>query len=387
MPRELPKSWSYLHEGWNTSARTPVTSAIETAVSGDAKSVTFKLFSDGLKAQQSTTPNPASASSNPNAKKQKKNNNKGKGAASRPLRLNLPENFDVQVHKIAALSDRFNVHHDGNGTHKLYGEPVIYKPAKQELDHIMDVIKKVVADPAASNLSTSDIYRKYIVTDESLGSYRGDDWDQWFLEKLNRIKQQPTPSLPSARMSRVEPLDRDDVITQELKKHGVRNPEIITFIADLSRLVRDDTRSPFLLVDQWRRILALCSSHWIPPPLWWCVGSTLVGDNLLGMTRPCKEGGVFMPATCLENWDMILILQLLESNVFPDFVREAARKVKKYPRTDLAHERFDCDWHRDWTCMADLLNALDCSSAAAELREFCEPKTHTSDGGESFGFE
>ena len=102
-----------------------------------------------------------------------------------------------------------------------------------------------------------------------------------------------------------------------------------------------------------------------------------------------------MAATCLENWDIFTLLKLLQSNIFPDTVRKAAYNVKKYTRTDLAHERFDCDFRRDWGSMADLLNAfkyytsidlVDCSSAAAELRKFCEPKTHNSDGGESCGF-
>merc|ERR1712048_408208 len=35
MPREIPKSWTYLQEGWNTHARAPVTEAIEAAVAGD----------------------------------------------------------------------------------------------------------------------------------------------------------------------------------------------------------------------------------------------------------------------------------------------------------------------------------------------------------------
>merc|ERR1712032_934964 len=49
MPRELPKSWGYLQYGWNTCARTPVASAIESITGGDDGSVTFHLFGDGKK--------------------------------------------------------------------------------------------------------------------------------------------------------------------------------------------------------------------------------------------------------------------------------------------------------------------------------------------------
>ena len=55
LPREIPKSWTYLHEGWNTIARTPVTSAIEAAITGDNSTVSaeFHLFGRSLK--KSTT--------------------------------------------------------------------------------------------------------------------------------------------------------------------------------------------------------------------------------------------------------------------------------------------------------------------------------------------
>ena len=312
--------------------------------------------------------------------------NKGKTAVARSLHLELPERFDGQVDKVAAVADHFTLHYDPNEATTLYREPVTYTPSRQELDKITDVLNKVIADPATSGLSVSEIHRNYIATNTSLGAYKGKAWNQYFVEELNRIRHQPTPPLPRPSLSTVDPADKGALIRQEFKKHGVCNAELITFVTDLSRLVRDDTRSVFLLVDQWRRVLKVSSSHWCPPPLWWCVGSTLVGDNLIGMTRPCKEGSAVMAATCLENWDIFTLLKLLQSNIFPDTVRKAAYNVKKYTRTDLAHERFDCDFRRDWGSMADLLNALDCPSAAAELREFCEPKTHNSDGGESCGF-
>merc|ERR1712032_541831 len=49
MPRETPKSWSYIQHAWNTCARTPVASAIESIADGDQNSVTLHLFGDGTK--------------------------------------------------------------------------------------------------------------------------------------------------------------------------------------------------------------------------------------------------------------------------------------------------------------------------------------------------
>ena len=49
MPSELPKSWDYVHYAWNTFARTPVASAIESITGGDESSITFRLFGDGSK--------------------------------------------------------------------------------------------------------------------------------------------------------------------------------------------------------------------------------------------------------------------------------------------------------------------------------------------------
>ena len=59
-----------------------------------------------------------------------------------------------------------------------------------------------------------------------------------------------------------------------------------------------------------------------------------------------------------------------------DKVYNAAGNILKYTRNDLAHERFDCDWVRDWSCMEELLTALGCSSAADSLRKFCKSKSH-----------
>ena len=91
-----------------------------------------------------------------------------------------------------------------------------------------------------------------------------------------------------------------------------------------------------------------------------------------------------VPATCLENWDMFTLLKSLQTNVVTDTVKHAAGKILMYTRNDLAHERFDCDWARDWRCMEELLTALGCSSAADDLRKFCEPlnKSHCDKEGD-----
>ena len=107
-----------------------------------------------------------------------------------------------------------------------------------------------------------------------------------------------------------------------------------------------------------------------------------MGDNLLGMTRR-YEGDVAIPATCLQNWDMLPLLKLMQCDIFPDKVNKAVDKVAKYTRNDLAHERFDCDWCRDWWCMEELLKALGCSKAGNDLRKFCGPlnKSYCDNGG------
>ena len=300
MPCEVPKSWYYLQGAWNTSARTPVTSAIESVTGGDETSVTLRLFGDG-------------------AKKKKK---KKKGRST--VRLAIPDDFDVRVHRVAALVDHFNSNY---GTPALYDEAVSFQRSQHELERLVQV-------PASVGLSAE------------------------------------------------VPPDNESMLKQELRSKGVMDAEMIRFVVALSSLV-EYQRNPDVLVNQWRSVIKTCSSHWYPPPLWWCVASTLVGDNLLGMTRQ-YEGGVVVPATCLENWDMFTLLKLLQTNVFPDKVNNAAEKILKYTRNDLAHERFDCDWVRDWYCMEELLTTLGCSIEADKLRKFCEPKSHNANPGDTY---
>ena len=133
MPRELPKSWSYLQHAWNNYARTAVASAIEAAVeAGDNKCVTFRLFADGSK------------------KKRKKKKNK----MSSSLRLLLPDDFDIRVHRIAALVNHFTLYH-AKQPGKLYTETVKYHPMGRELDYITTSLAELIADPNTSDLSAA----------------------------------------------------------------------------------------------------------------------------------------------------------------------------------------------------------------------------------------
>ena len=119
MPREVPKSWDYLQYGWNTCARTPVASAIESITDGDENSVIFHLFGDGAK-EKSTR------------KKKKKKTKKGRSA----VRLVLPQHFDAQVNKVAALVDHFA---NNRGTPKLYDNAVTYHASKYERERTLQV--------------------------------------------------------------------------------------------------------------------------------------------------------------------------------------------------------------------------------------------------------
>ena len=358
MPREVFKSWTYTQTAWNSCARTPVTHAIESAVGGDDKSVTFNLFGDG-----------------------RKNTKKNKKQKKQTLRLDLPDSFDSQVHRVAGLVTHFTSHLDNNDSSKCYDDPVQYTPSACELKHIDDVLMKAVADPASSGLSAAEMYQVHIVDGGLLGEYGGSDWAQWLTTQLERIRLECPPPVPSPSASKTDSSTRDIVQKQQSDAQQINDPAMVRFLEDMSALAGPTTRSPRALLGQWMKVLTTCSSHWCPPQLWWCVATTMTGANLDGMTRPCKESGVPIPSLSLKNWDMFSVLQLLESDVFSAKVHAIVRRVIKYTRTDLAHERFDADWVRDCECMAELLDALRRPGAAVELRKFCDRQKHTTDGG------
>ena len=351
MPREVSKSWTYTQQAWNSCARTPVASAIESTIGGDDKSVTFCLFGDG---------------------------SKSKAKKKQTLRLELPDTFDAQAHKVGALVNHFTCHDTSD---KCYNDPVQYTPSPNELEQINAVLVQAVADAGSSNLSSLGIYRKCIVAGGLLGEYRGSEWEKWFIAQLDRILLESSLSLPPPSSSKADPIAGAVNVRKHLHKQGIHDPAMVRFVVDLSALAGHN-RSPCALVEQWIKVLTTCSSHWCPPQLWWCVATTLVGTNLDGMTRPCKESRVPIPSTLLQNWDMLSLLQLLESHAFAQKVRMAVRRVQQYVRTDLAHERFDADWVRDCECMAELLESLVRPRAAAKLRAFCGRRKHTTDGGE-----
>ena len=340
MPREIPKSWTYISHAWNKFARTPVTSTIENAKGGDEPgSVTFHLYGDG------------------------KGSKKNKKAS---VHLRLPKSLDNDMYKVAALVKHFTLH--ATNRDELYGS-VNHEPEKPEVVHILRLLQDVVDGLPTKGLFVHEIYRDHVKTNPAFAAYTGPEWENWFTKKLERRlllgvepRNDPTPGSP------------------QTAGKVISGANMIRFLQDLSTLVGTSTESSALL-KQWISTLETCSSHWCPPPFWWCLATLLVGSNLDGMTRSL-DGDVPVAATCLENWDMFPLLKLLQSNIFPKEVIQAAWQVQIYTRTDMAHERFDCNWRRDWICLADLLDSLGCSSEADGLRKHCEPKFHTDDGGE-----
>ena len=106
----------------------------------------------------------------------------------------------------------------------------------------------------------------------------------------------------------------------------------------------------------------------------------LSGERMDSITRVFGNS-VEVPATCVENWDMLAVIHLLQSNVFPEKVHHAVNIMNEYTRRDIAHERFDADWKRDCGCMRELLDALGCPAEAAKLRAFCQSKRYDTSTG------
>ena len=108
----------------------------------------------------------------------------------------------------------------------------------------------------------------------------------------------------------------------------------------------------------------------------------LSGERMDSLTRVCGDS-VTVPATFVENWDMLAVIHLLQSDVFPEKVHQAVNIMNEYTRRDIAHERFDCDWQRDCGCMVNLLGALGCIADAVKLRTFYQAKHHVVAAGGS----
>ena len=372
LPREIPKSWTYLQQAWNTIARTLVTEAIEAAVTGDNSTISadFHLFGSSLK--KSTT---KQTKSKKKKNQKKKNQQKKKVFVPSSVKFKLPTSFDDRAYKIAALVDHYTSHHDEPSM--LYGN-VHHSPSDRERDHLIRLLEEIVT---TNDLSPHEILDQHVKKSDAFAQYKGPDWEKWFIQKLEHIQRESSLiAVPPLITTNANPHGKTTTIKQHLTKLGVTDNDIICLVTELCRMVGPATR-PFDIIEQWYKVLAACSSHWCHVPLWWCVASTLVLYSVDTVTRS-SEGGVIAPATCMRNWDMLAILKLLQCHIFPEKVRQAVQKVNEHTRRDIAHERFDCDWQHSCQCLVELLQSLDCARASDTLQKWMNSKSYTASGGE-----
>ena len=320
-------------------ARNAVTSAIESAINGDAETLNLHIVEEG-----SQTAEP------------QKNTNKSReqNRTKRPCLL-LPPSLDAEIHKVAAVVDHFN-------------GKTARPPSEAEIKRITRRITSILSDPATNGLPASDLYTKYIAKDDVCSQYKGPGWEEWFILRVNHI---------AAGSCEVEPDNTDKFWSPIQENAFIKYPELEQFVHDLSCLTTY-TDDPVDIVKSWYKVMT-CTSTWCPLPIWWCVGAVLAGAQLDGVTRSCD--GITVAAISLHNWDFLSIIKLLMSGIFGGKVQRAANAMNDHTRRDIAHERFDCDWHRDWICMLDLLDAFDCATEAAALRKFCEPRNQTASNG------
>ena len=360
MRRELSKSWTYLQEGWNTYARTPVTEAIEAAITGDdsAISAEFHLFGSCLK-------------------KKKKQKSKKTASVSSSVKLALPESLDDNCHRIGALVNHFV---KNKKEPSLLYEDVQHIPSHRERDHLTEKLGELLTDPKIKHLSSKQILDQHVKKADAFAHYTGVEWDKWFIQELDLIRLQQSSSPFPVTSAKPGHTNNTSEVKKQLTQMGLTDSDIICFVAELCRLAGPGTRA-FDIIEQWYKVLTACSSHWCRPTLLWCVGSTLVMYNVDGVTRS-SEGGVTAPATNIENWDMLAILRLLQCSIFSETVRKAVHKVNENTRRDIAHEHFDCEWRHSCQCLVELLQALGCRRRAEELEKWCESKAYTDHGGE-----
>ena len=245
LPREIKKSWTYLHEGWNTNARTPVTAAIEAAMTGDNSTVSaeFHLFGSSLK--KSTT-------KETNNKKQ--NKQKKKPAVPSSCKFSLPGSFDDRAYRVAALVDHYMRHHDEPSI--LYGD-VHHEPSDRERDHLTRLLAEIVT---THDLSPHEIVDEIVKKSDVFAQYKGPDWEKWFIEKLENIQREPSLiAVPPVTNPSLH--GKTTTIKQHLTKIGVTDNDIICFVTELCHMVGPATQ-PYDIIEQWYKVLGACSSHW-----------------------------------------------------------------------------------------------------------------------------
>ena len=368
MPREMLKAWTYVQEGWNGHARTPVSNAIEAAVGRNNSTTTaeFHLFGSSLKKTGNS----------------KKKNPKKKGAnVSSSVKLALPVDLDNNCHKLTALISHYVLHRKDPSM--LYGH-VQHTPSDRERHQLIGKLDDLLSDPTINSLSTKMILDKHVKKADVFAHYNGAEWETWFIDQIERIRLvSSTAPLPNNN-PKLGPTATSTEIQKQLTQMGIVDKDTISFIAHLCRLSGSGTR-PYDIIEQWYKVLTACPSHWCRPTVWWCVASTLVMYDVGTVTRS-SEGGVTAPATCIENWDMLAILRLLQCSMFSEKVHRAVQRVNEYTRRDIAHERFDCEWRHSYLCLVELLQALDCPNTAEKLQRWCKSKAYTADGGKGHLF-
>ena len=180
----------------------------------------------------------------------------------------------------------------------------------------------------------------------------------------------PTAASPRPKTPSLSVKGRNAAVAKCLRAEGI-DEEVITFVHDISRLIGPDVGLVAAL-KRWLEVLQEFSSEWTTPCKWWRFARMLATGKINCMVR--RYDCVSAPATRIENWDLLGTINLLQSQVFPKRVREAADSVNCGPRRAMAHEWLDCDWDREWRCFEELLTALGCDTEAAKLRKHCEKK-------------
>ena len=352
--RDVGKSWTYIQEGWNTIARNPVATKIEKVVGGriaDPYTAQFELPKTGKKTVI--------------------------------LHLELPQSFDSHLPNVIEIMSRFKQ------TKRTNDQPCRSNkgnPTPDPADNTTNAPASSAASfpqlPTNPNanvvkiaLTLSKLVDKRGSADRTLEDLPSSEKTDW-LGAAQTLIQVYISGAAAATCSRNE-AQITAALAQDLE-------EMFSFAQSVP--CRDaKTTLPIAVLKRWTEALGACSSPWCPAPIWWCVGRALVGGKLSGLLRSDSDtsaAAFSRAATDLQNWDMLAFIHLLQSDLFPSEVHTAAEVMDEYTRRDLAHERLGCDWHRDFTCMVQLLDGL--GEDSSSLRKFCNLKPHSSNAGDTF---